>query len=115
MSIADDYGHGWRAGKQAANAPAPSMGRGVVTGSAEPAGDAAVATGAESTAALTNRGCVWSMDDVGGDSMWETACKNAFYFEGDGTAGPLDAGFTVCPYCAGALSESRTSDAVAER
>jgi hypothetical protein len=59
-------------------------------------------------------GCVWSMDDVGGDSMWETQCKNAFYFEGEGTAGPLDAGFTVCPYCAGALSESRTSAAIME-
>jgi hypothetical protein len=70
-------------------------------------------SGRQSPVAAT--GCVWSMDDVGGDSMWETQCKNAFYFEGEGTAGPLDAGFTVCPYCAGALSESRTSDAVAER
>jgi hypothetical protein len=87
----------------------------IVTGSAEPAGDAAVATGAESTAALTNStGCIWNLDDVGGDSVWETQCKNAFYFEGDGTAGPLDAGFTVCPYCGKALAESRRSDDVAQ-
>jgi len=54
--------------------------------------------------------CQWSIDDVGGESSWESACKRDFYF--DGADGPVDAGFTHCPFCGQALTEHRTSMAV---
>ncbi len=52
--------------------------------------------------------CYWSLDDVGGDSVWETSCKHAFEFN-DG--GPNANGMTWCGYCGKPLVEQRTSDA----
>jgi hypothetical protein len=53
--------------------------------------------------------CVWSQDDAGGSSMWETACGHAFEFTEDG---PSDNGFYYCGYCGGDLIEIRSSDDV---
>ena len=51
--------------------------------------------------------CAWHLDDVGGDSQWETSCQNAFEFT-DG--GPLGNGQRFCGYCGKHLIETRTSD-----
>lgn len=51
--------------------------------------------------------CAWALNDVGGASTWETACKRDFYF--DGADGPTDAGFTTCPFCGKPLTEHLTS------
>jgi hypothetical protein len=45
--------------------------------------------------------CQWYLDDVGGDSVWETECKNAFEFTNDG---PQENGFKFCCYCGKALT-----------
>lgn len=50
--------------------------------------------------------CVWHQDDVGGSSVWETGCGNAFEFN-DG--GPIENRAAFCCYCGKPLRESRTS------
>lgn len=40
--------------------------------------------------------CQWYLDDIGGDSVWETECKRAFEFNSDG---PKENEFKFCPYC----------------
>lgn len=51
--------------------------------------------------------CYWSIDDVGGDSLWETSCGHAFEFtEGS----PHENGFQWCGYCGRQLIETRTSE-----
>lgn len=51
--------------------------------------------------------CVWTIDDWGGDSQWQTECGKAFEFE-DG--GPLSNGFKFCGYCGMPLVEEYTSE-----
>ena len=53
------------------------------------------------------RQCIWSMDDIGGESMWETQCGHAFEFN-DG--GPLSNGQRYCGYCGGLLAERYASE-----
>jgi len=43
--------------------------------------------------------CTWSWDEY--HFKWDTTCNNAFQFMGEG--GPVDHGFTHCPYCGGSL------------
>jgi len=62
----------------------------------------------EGVVSATAPECVWAMDDVGGESMWETACKQAFEFT-DGE-GPLANGLRFCGYCGKPLREARTSE-----
>ena len=50
--------------------------------------------------------CQWSLNDIGGDSVWETQCGHAFEFTTDG---PAENGFRFCGYCGGPLVEVRTS------
>jgi hypothetical protein len=54
------------------------------------------------------RTCEWQLDDIGGDSVWDTQCNHQFYF--DGADGPKDAGFTHCPFCGSTLIETHSSD-----
>lgn len=51
--------------------------------------------------------CTWAIDDVGGESMFETSCRNSFEFN-DG--GPLANGFKFCGYCGKPIVESHTSE-----
>ena len=51
--------------------------------------------------------CAWTIDDWGGDSVYETQCGHTFEFN-DG--GPVENGFAFCGYCGGKLCEVRTSD-----
>lgn len=44
--------------------------------------------------------CQWYIDDVGGDSVWETKCGHSFEFNDDG---PKENGFKFCAYCGGTL------------
>jgi hypothetical protein len=53
--------------------------------------------------------CEWSLDDVGGDSVWETTCGHAFQFN-DG--GPAENHMAFCGYCGKPLVETLTSEDV---
>lgn len=53
------------------------------------------------------RPCQWAVDDLGGDSVYETQCGHAFQFNEDG---PAENGFKFCGYCGGQIVEARTSD-----
>lgn len=44
--------------------------------------------------------CQWYLDDIGGDSAWETECKHQFEFTNDG---PEENNFKFCCYCGGTL------------
>lgn len=52
--------------------------------------------------------CRWSIDDHGGDSVYDTQCGRSFYFDDSSSAG--ENGFSFCGYCGGRLVEVRTSD-----
>lgn len=51
--------------------------------------------------------CVWYLDDIGGESAWETDCHHTFEFNDDG---PVENGFKFCPYCGVALAAARSSE-----
>ena len=51
--------------------------------------------------------CQWSIDDYGGESMWETQCGHAFEFN-DG--GPKANGAGFCCYCGKRLVEAYSSE-----
>ena len=53
--------------------------------------------------------CRWSIDDIGGDSVYETQCGHSFYF--DDASGAEENGFRFCAYCGGKLVEVKTSEA----
>ena len=53
------------------------------------------------------RTCQWAIDDVGGDSVYETQCGHVFEFTTDG---PKENGIGFCGYCGGRLVEVRTSE-----
>lgn len=48
--------------------------------------------------------CLWIEDMQVDDVAWQTDCGNLFQFTADG---PKENAFTFCPYCGGALIESR--------
>lgn len=50
--------------------------------------------------------CAWSLDDIGGDSVWETQCGHSFEWTTDG---PRENGAKFCCYCGGVLVEVFTS------
>lgn len=50
--------------------------------------------------------CQWAIDDVGGDSVYETRCGHSFEFT---SGGPIENGFQFCGYCGGRLVGARTS------
>lgn len=52
--------------------------------------------------------CHWSIDDFGGDSVYETQCGHSFYF--DDASGADENDFRFCAYCGGKLVEVKTSD-----
>ena len=52
--------------------------------------------------------CKWSIDDRGGDSVYETECGHNFYFDDSTEAG--ENGFRFCAYCGGQLVEVKTSE-----
>jgi hypothetical protein len=54
--------------------------------------------------------CDWAIDDLGGDSVYETQCGHAFQFN-DG--GPTENGFEFCGYCGKRIVEVRTSQETA--
>lgn len=57
-------------------------------------------------APLAPPACNWSIDDNGGDSVYETGCGHAFEFN---EAGPEENGFAFCGYCGKSLHVARTS------
>jgi hypothetical protein len=61
---------------------------------------------------VNEKPCHWKIDDVGGDSVWETTCGQSFYFDGDG--GPLSHGLRWCGFCGKPLVELFTSGDVAQ-
>ncbi len=65
----------------------------------------------EARGAADGATCAWTLDDAGGDCMWETQCGYAFEFN-DG--GPADNGAAFCLHCGKRLVESRTSDEPAQ-
>jgi hypothetical protein len=52
--------------------------------------------------------CEWAIDDVGGDSVYETSCGHNFYFDDSTYAG--ENSFKFCAYCGGRLVEVKTSE-----
>ncbi len=52
--------------------------------------------------------CAWSLDDIGGDSTWETSCGQSFVF--DNSECPCSIGLRWCGYCGKPLIEIRSSD-----
>lgn len=51
--------------------------------------------------------CQWAIDDVGGESLYETQCGHAFEFNDEGCD---ENGFRWCPYCGKPIVETRTSE-----
>lgn len=52
--------------------------------------------------------CQWYLDDVGGDSVWETECKQSFYF--DDSSQPHENSFKFCPFCGKGLTQVLRSE-----
>lgn len=50
--------------------------------------------------------CTWTVDDVGGDDVWETSCGHSFQFN---EGGPKENGLQFCGYCGERLLEAHTS------
>ena len=53
--------------------------------------------------------CLWSLDDIGGDSCYDTECGRMFEISNDDTL--EENGFKFCCFCGKPLEEIRTSEA----
>lgn len=51
--------------------------------------------------------CIWNLDDVGGDSVYETQCGHSFYFDDENP-------FKFCGYCGGRMVIALTSEEAAD-